>query len=105
MKRVEKVHSPIVSTLNTVPTTAMRRIVPRWSKNRRLGMKYPASRMMGGSMNRKNTLGVRVEGGCSLVRNRRNPMMMPTTMRRQDSGKMWWSLGVMWKPKSAKVRV
>jgi hypothetical protein len=38
-----------------------------------LGMKYPASRMMGGSMNRKNTSGVRVEGGCSEVRNRRNP--------------------------------
>ena len=26
-------------------------------------------------------------------------MMMPTTMRRQDSGKMWCSLGVMWNPK------
>jgi hypothetical protein len=36
-------------------------------------MKYPASRMMGGSMNRKNTSGVRVEGGCSEVRNSRNP--------------------------------
>jgi hypothetical protein len=36
-------------------------------------MKYPASRMIGGSMNRKNTSGVRVEGGCSEVRNSRNP--------------------------------
>ena len=52
------------------------------------GMKYPASRMIGGSMKRKKTLGVRVEGGCSEVRNRRKPMMIPTTMRRQDSGKM-----------------
>ncbi len=39
-------------------------------------------------MKRKKTLGVRVEGGCSEVRNRRKPMMIPTTMRRQDSGKM-----------------
>ena len=61
-------------------------------------MKYPASRMMGGSMKRKKTLGVNVEGGCSEVRKRRNPMMIPTTIRRQDSGKMWCSFGVMWKP-------
>ena len=52
------------------------------------GMKYPASKIIGGSMNRKKTSGVRVDGGCSEVRNRRNPMMIPTTMRRQDSGKM-----------------
>ena len=38
-----------------------------------LGIKYPASRIMGGSMNKKNTSGVRVEGGCSEVRNSRNP--------------------------------
>ena len=101
-------NSPIVSTLNMVPTTAIRRMVPRWSKNnlRKIkqinkqpprylnnhtdlfGMKYPASRMIGGSMKRKKTSGVRVEGGCSEVRNRRNPMMIPTTMRRQDSGKI-----------------
>ena len=59
------------------------------------GIKYPASRMIGGSMKRKKTFGVNVEGGCSEVRKRRNPMIIPTTMRRQDSGKMWWSLGVM----------
>ena len=53
------------------------------------GMKYPASRMIGGSMKRKKTLGVRVEGGCSDVRKRRKPMMIPTTIKRQDSGKMW----------------
>lgn len=46
-------------------------------------------------MKRKKTFGVNVEGGCSEVRKRRNPMIIPTTMRRQDSGKMWWSLGVM----------
>ena len=49
-------------------------------------------------MKRKKMLGVSVEGGCSDVRKRRNPMMIPTTMRRQDSGNMWCSLGVMWKP-------
>ena len=45
--------------------------------------------MMGGNMKRKKMLGVRVEGGCSEVRNSRNPMMIPTTMSRQDSGNMW----------------
>ena len=40
-------------------------------------------------MKRKKTLGVRVEGGCSEVRKRRNPMMIPTTISRQLSGKMW----------------
>ena len=29
---------------------------------------------------------------------RRKPMMMPTTMRRHDSGKMFGNLGVMWNP-------
>ena len=66
------------------------------------GMKYPASRMIGGSMKRKKTFGVSVEGGCSDVRNRRNPMMIPTTMRRHDSGKMWCSFGVMWNPANIK---
>ena len=53
-------------------------------------------------MKRKKTLGVSVEGGCSEVRNRRKPMMIPTTMSRQDSGKMWCSFGVMWKPANIK---
>ena len=29
-------------------------------------------------------------------------MMIPTTMSRQDSGKMWCSFGVMWKPANIK---
>ena len=58
--------------------------------------------MIGGSMKRKKTFGVSVEGGCSDVRNRRNPMMIPTTMRRHDSGKMWCSFGVMWNPANIK---
>ena len=61
-------------------------------------MKYPASRMIGGSIKRKKTFGVSVDGGCSDVRKRRNPMMIPTTIRRQDSGNMWCSFGVMWNP-------
>jgi hypothetical protein len=90
---------PMVSMLNIVPTTAMSRIVPRWSKNNRFGIKYPASRIMGGSMKRKKVSGVSVVGTLSLVRMRRKPIIMPTTMRRQDSGKMLGNLGVMWKPK------
>ena len=39
----------------------------------------------------------------SLVRMSRNPMMMPTTMRRHDSGKMLGNLGVMWKPEKRGV--
>ena len=75
--------------LKIVPTTAISRIVPRWSKNKRLGMKYPASKMMGGNMNRKNTSGVSVEGGsCFEVQNNRKPIMIPTTFKRQDSGNM-----------------
>ena len=53
-------------------------------------MKYPASRIMGGNMNKKNTSGVKVDGGsCLEVQNRRKPMIIPTTMSKQDSGKIW----------------
>ena len=38
-----------------------------------LGIKYPASRIMGGNMNRKKTSGVNVDGGCSDVKNNKNP--------------------------------
>jgi len=44
--------------------------------------------MIGGSIKRKKTFGVNVEGGCSEVRKRRNPMMIPTTIKRHDSGKI-----------------
>lgn len=43
-------HSPMVIVLKIVPTTANNKIVPRLSKNSLLGMKYPASKMIGGSM-------------------------------------------------------
>ena len=46
---------------------------PDYMKPDLFGMKYPASRMMGGSMKRKNRFGVSVEGGCSEVKNRRKP--------------------------------
>lgn len=52
-------HSPIVRVLNTVPTTAKSKIVPRWSKNNLFGIKYPASRMIGGSIYKKNVSGVK----------------------------------------------
>ena len=35
---------------------------------------------------------------------RRKPMMMPTTMRRHDSGKMFGNLGVMWNPERMKKK-
>ena len=70
--------SPIDIVLKMVPATAMRRMVPRWSKKSLLGMKYPASRMIGGSMKRKKMSGVSVVGGSSLVRNNKKPMMIPT---------------------------
>ena len=33
------IHSPMVNMLKMVPTTAIRRIVPSWSKKSLLGMK------------------------------------------------------------------
>jgi hypothetical protein len=51
-------------------------------------MKYPASRIIGGSMYRKNTSGVKVDGGWSVVRKRRNPIRIPTTIRRLIGGKI-----------------
>ena len=80
-------------------------MVPRWSKKSLLGMKYPASRMIGGSMKRKKVSGVRVVGTSSEVRMSRNPIRMPTTISRQDSGKMWGNLGVMWKPGAKKNKL
>ena len=32
-------------------------------------------------------------------------MMMPTTMRRHDSGKMFGNLGVMWNPETKKKQI
>jgi hypothetical protein len=58
-------------------------------------MKYPASRIIGGNMNKKNTPGVKVEGGVPAVRNKRNPIRIPTTTRRHDSGNIVCSFGVM----------
>ena len=61
--------------------------------------------MIGGSINKKKTSGVKVDGGsCSEVQNKRNPITIPTTISKQDSGKIWWSFGVIWKPEK-KVRL
>ena len=35
----------------------------------------------------------------------RLPIIIPTTMRRQDSGKMLCSFGVMWNPKNKKKSI
>ena len=53
-------------------------------------------------MNRKKTPGVNVDGGWPAVRNRRNPMRIPTTTRRHDSGNIVCSFGVIWKPSLTK---
>lgn len=58
---------PMQRVLNIVPTTANNRIVPRWSKKGRFGIKYPASKMMGGSMQKKKTPGERGDKTVVLV--------------------------------------
>ena len=75
----------MVSMFHRVPTIAISKIVPRWSKKSLLGMKYPASRMMGGSMNKKNRSGVRVVGALPEVKYSRNPIRIPMTTNRHDS--------------------
>ena len=77
--------APMVSMFQRVPTIAISKIVPRWSKNSLLGMKYPASRMMGGSMKRKKRSGVRVVGALPEVKYSRNPIRIPMTTNRHDS--------------------
>lgn len=79
--------SPMVNVLKIVPMTANSKIVPKWSKNRRLGIKYPASNIMGGSMYKKNVSGVRGDT-CTLfvVWNNSTPITTPTTISRHDSG-------------------
>jgi len=42
--------------------------------------------------------GVNVEGGLSVVKKSKNPIRIPITIRRQDSGKILESFGVIWKP-------
>jgi len=39
--------------------------------------------------------GVKVEGGFSIVKKSKNPMRIPRTIRRQDSGKILESFGVI----------
>jgi hypothetical protein len=55
--------NPMVRALNIVPTMAIKRMVPMLLKKSLFGMQYPASRTMGGSMNRKNTVGVKLVSG------------------------------------------
>lgn len=84
--------------LNIVPTTAISRIVPRLSKNNRFGMKYPASRIIGGSIYRKKVFGVSGDTSNRATNSRITPMITPIKISRHDSGKMRFSLGDRWKP-------
>lgn len=72
--------------LNIVPTTAKRRIVPKWSKKSRLGMKYPASNIMGGNIQKKKMVDDRGDNTGVFVAYKMPPMANPTTTRQQVSG-------------------
>lgn len=75
-----------------------KRTVPMFSKKGLVGIKYPESRTMGGSMYRKKTLLVRTAGGSSWTECMMAPTMRPTLMRRQDSGTQIVILWYTWKP-------
>ena len=66
-----------------------------------LGMKYPASPMMGGRRNKKKMSGVRVFGkaASSLTKKKNSPMRMPQIMRMLDSGKNLLIHVALWKPR------
>lgn len=90
---------PIVNVLKIVPITANNNIVPKWSKKSLLGIKQPASKMMGGSIYRKNVSGVNGDiCTLSVVWNNNTPITTPTTISRHDSGKIEDNFGVIWKP-------
>lgn len=97
-KNLKKKHLPIVAILNIVPTTAINKIVPKLSKNRRFGMKYPASKIIGGSMYRKNVLGVSGDTSNRVPYSKITPIITPITISRHDSGKMRFNFGDLWKP-------
>ena len=75
-----------MNVLKIVPTTAKSRIVPKWSKNGLLGMKKPASNIMGGNMQKKNTVGERGERTSKSATKRTEPMTMPAKISQQESG-------------------
>ena len=66
-----------------------------------LGMKYPASPMMGGRRNKKKISGVRVFGSASSSRTKKknNPIRIPTMIKTLDSGKNLLIHVAFWKPK------
>ena len=65
-----------------------------------LGMKYPASPMMGGSKNKKKMSGVRVFGRASSSRTKKknNPIRIPRIIKTLDSGKNLLIQVAFWKP-------
>ena len=66
-----------------------------------LGMKYPASPMMGGRRNKKKISGVRVFGSASSSRTKKknSPIRIPTMIKTLDSGKNLLIHVAFWKPK------
>jgi len=74
-------------------------MVPSWSKNALVGMKYPASMMIGGRMTVKNRLASNsMISFWSLLKYVIIPRMMPTTIRRQLSGHRFSRRLLAWKP-------
>ena len=81
-----------------MPTTAINKMVRKLSKNSRFGTKYPASKIMGGSMYKKKVVGVSGETWTPFTWKSIRPMRIPVRIRRHDSGKMCDNFGVTWKP-------
>lgn len=79
---------PIEKVFQIVPITANRRMVPRLLKKSRFGIKYPASKIMGGSIKWKKVLGVSGDTCTLCVWNSSSPITSPTKISRHDSGKM-----------------
>lgn len=91
--------------LNIVPTTAINNIVPKWSKNNRFGMKYPASNIIGGNIYKKNVCGVNGETSKRVPNRRRTPINTPIEINKHDSGKIWLSFGDLWKPMKKEINL
>ena len=95
---------PISTVFISVFNTASVSTDPILSKNGLIGMKYPASKMMGGKRYMKKMLASRTYSDveATLEKCRMAPRMRPRTMRRQLSGTVAGSLWYRWNPRKSK---
>lgn len=84
--QIPKSEIPMPMAFQSVPTTAYQNIVPKFSKKRRVGMKYPASSTIGGRRYKKNTSLFITGGDFSSAPKIIPPRSNPTRIRRQLSG-------------------